>query len=150
MATPSTTWLFVKRYPSDRITKPVPAPPSDPFLTEMETTEGKTFAANAEIESGARSIELSTETNFAPESKREPSPAFPITPPMAPAITAIVTATLNGMYPLRFLDCLDGGNELNVLLALIALCCGAANERGTSGASPFELLGVDHQPGSLI
>ena len=64
---------------------------------EIETTEGKTFAANAEIESGARSIELLTETNFAPESKRDPLPAFPTTPPMAPAMTAIVTATLNGI-----------------------------------------------------
>jgi hypothetical protein len=33
---------------------------------------------------------------------------------------------------------------------LKVFCFGAANERGTSGASPFELLGVDHQPGSLI
>jgi hypothetical protein len=77
---------------------------------------------------------------------------------MPPAITAIVTATLNGMYPLRFLDCLDGGKKLfaywggNELLALDAPCCGAANERGTSGVSEpeLELLGVDHQPGSLI
>ena len=78
----------------------------------METTEGKTFAANAEIESGALSIELSTETNFAPASKSESPPMFPTTPPIPPARTAMVTATLKGMYPLRFFECLDGGKKL--------------------------------------
>ena len=78
----------------------------------METTEGKTFAANAEIESGALSIELFTETNFAPASRRVSPPTFPITPPTPPARTAMVTATLKGMYPLRFLECLDGGKKL--------------------------------------
>jgi hypothetical protein len=68
----------------------------------------------------------------------------------------MVTATLKGMYPLRFFECLDGGKKLftywgaNELLAVP--CCGAAKERGTSGVSEpaFELLGVDHHPGSLI
>lgn len=81
-------------YPSERITNPVPVPLPIAELVEIETTDGSTRAAIAAIDRGDRSTTLVVATNEAPESNSEvPFAKFPATPPTAPAINAIPTAS---------------------------------------------------------
>jgi hypothetical protein len=62
-------------------------------LVEIETTDGRTRAAIAEIDCGDRSTTFVVATKEALESKSDvPFARFPATPPTAPAINAIPTA----------------------------------------------------------
>jgi hypothetical protein len=109
LAADSTTWLFVKINPSLSKKNPEPVPePADPF-TEIETTAGITRAANAAIESGARSTVFDVCTKFAPIFVALPRP---IAAPNPPAIKAITTATTKKL-------------EL-LLLEIIRTCLGSA------------------------
>ena len=50
----ATTWLFVRTYPSARMTKPLPVPPSSPAAVSMDTTAGVTAFAIPAMVSLAR------------------------------------------------------------------------------------------------
>ena len=72
----------------------MPVPPPIEDRVEIETTEGKTLAAIAETDSGDRSTTLVVATSDACESKSDdPFAKLPATPPTAPAIRAMPTAS---------------------------------------------------------
>ena len=88
----------------DALCRKGPVPELIRERVEMETTDGKTRAAMAETDSGARSTTFVVVTNDGLESKSElPFARFPAMPPTAPAINAIPTASPTLTRAPRFL-----------------------------------------------
>jgi hypothetical protein len=98
LAATEMTWLFVRMYPSDRITSPDPVPLPLLPLAAIVTTEGMTSSATG-VTAHALTVDepVVLELRGAPEA--DGVVAATITPPITPPTTSATPAAAHGSHP---------------------------------------------------